>query len=155
MSEIDPTPGWSERRAGHWARVYLANLIVPFLIALVLTHRHEGGCFGALAAAGVVGATGFICCGWFPRLGGVLIRGARVLAFTQFFPILHLGSLTVAVLTWFEAFGFRLSTVSSVREVAFFGVALLAALPLFFLAFVFGGGHGLVIAMDDDPQSEE
>lgn len=153
----DDRPGWSDKRARHWSGLFLANMIVPFPIAFVITHRHGEGWFGALAAAAAVGASGLAVCGWCPRLGDVLIRGARALAFSQLIPVLHVGSLTIAVLTWFEVFKLSKPTVSPFSEAMFFGVALLAAIPLLFVALVVGGGHRLILGNrdeDDEPETD-
>jgi hypothetical protein len=130
-----------------WSLVYGANLVLPLPLSLAVCGK--GGQVGVMFGAGLVWAVGLIVCLRPGRLRGVLLRGASVVAWTQFCPVLQIGAGLLALWTGDEvARSLNLQVEGPVAEVGFFLVTLLTAQPLLLAAFVFGGGHRLLF---DDP----
>jgi hypothetical protein len=145
----DESPGWSETRTLHWTGAFFLNLILLLPLGLVATAR--GGMVGLLFGLTAVWAGGYALCGRSPRVGGVMIWGGTALAAFQVAPVLHVGSWLAALATWHHIFpksgtgGDKVDAAASA-----FGITLLTAMPLLFAAFVFGGGHRLILGTSAD-----
>jgi hypothetical protein len=135
------------RRARDWTDVYVANVFLPLVIGGLVTSN--GGSLGMLCAVLTIWAVGLVVCTRAARLGRVLFAGGKVVAVCQLFPVLQVVSACCAFWAW-NAVGGTLNRGGLMSEVGGFAVTLLTAQPLLLAAFVFGGGHRLLIEWRDD-----
>jgi hypothetical protein len=136
-------------RAAEWTGLYAANLVIPLLIGRVATAY--GGGLGMLSAVVAVWAAGLVVCARTVRLSGILFYGAGVVALCQMVPVLQIVAGYFALRAW-SAVGGALDEGGVKSEVGGFAVTLMTAQPLLLAAFVFGGGHRLLVEWrgDDD-----
>lgn len=83
---------------GGWTLVFVANLPVPLLASWGAVQQGSGvGLFGGVVMLYLLGAA---VCGLRWRVGRSLVWGGAVVALTQFFPFLQVGSGILAVMVW-------------------------------------------------------
>jgi len=140
---VDP-----ENRAAlrwRWTLVFVLNLALPLPVGLSLTR--EGGVAGILVAVFVCWAVGLAGCYHLPRAARAATDGGILVAMFQVFPVVHFVVGIGAVFIWERVAGHAAFRATGWRaELAGFGVSVLTALPLLFVAWVLGGGPGLLFA---------
>lgn len=119
-----------------WTLVYLMNLPLPFTFGLAFTQ--PDGLVGMLLGVIVLWTVGMAVCAWPGRLRKAMAFGATFVALCQFVPILHLFVGGVALESWEEFSGHRLSGGGSLSNLGAFAVTLMTGQPLMVLALAIG-----------------
>ena len=139
-----------------WSGVFAANLLLPLTVGVLITTGKGGGLIGMFAAVVVCWLVGLGGCYQMPRATEAVTVGGMYVAMFQLMPVFHLPAGFVAVLVWAEGVGGPLFQPPGWRaELSGFAVTLLTALPLLFLAWVFGRGPRLLFAPSVARTSDE